>query len=294
MMELAKKFSENRNEVLSAYELTEEDVNRCISDLRIWLEGQKHLQTHLLGDDLLERFLLKNKFSIEKTKIKMENYCTLRKKYRKFYENYEEIVPSKESSFIIPMFKLNDDLNRIIICRIFDEKKFDFLRSARGIMLMLEMESRMDYSCGDEFIVDLAGTGALFLTKINFLLLKDALTLAIKAYSARVRAVHIVNAPRIINVLMTLLKTIVPTKIFNRIRVHRSLDTVYEYFPKRLLPLEYGGELGSLNTILADYDLIFKECQDTFSTALQIATDETKKTTKRTPDDESFRKLQID
>lgn len=85
------------------------------------------------------------------------------------------------------MFQLNDDLNRIIIGKIFDLKQFNFTRSVRGVMLMLELESKFDYSCEDIFIVDMAGTNVSLITKINFLQLKDALTLAIVSIMKKIK-----------------------------------------------------------------------------------------------------------
>ncbi|XP_045460874.1 alpha-tocopherol transfer protein-like isoform X2 [Harmonia axyridis] len=291
-MELAKKLSDTRNQVLLAFELTEEDVNGYMTELKNWLKTQKHLPSDLLKDDLLERFLLKNKFSLEKTKTKIENYCTIRSKYRKFQQNYVEIIPSKEHAFPIPMFEVCNDLQRLIICRIPDEAKFDFPRSIRSVLLMLEIESRLDYSCGDKFLVDLAGSTAKLITKINFLLLKDTINLAI-AYSARVKAVHFINSPKIIKVLMAILKTIVPGKIFNRIHIHQNLESLYEYVPKSNLPVEYGGDLKCLKEFLADYDRIFEECQELFEMALHTTSNEKLRTINCTPEG-TFRKLQID
>lgn len=79
-------------EILKMYEKTPDDVKESLKILKEWLKKQPHLPQEQT-DDELKILLIKNKFRIEHTKNKIENYYSLKCNYvellsdRKISEN---------------------------------------------------------------------------------------------------------------------------------------------------------------------------------------------------------------
>jgi hypothetical protein len=59
----------------------------------IFLTFQKCLH---VSDDFIEKVLLRNKFRVERTKQKLDNYYSLRGHFKDLFQNMENIIPSQE------------------------------------------------------------------------------------------------------------------------------------------------------------------------------------------------------
>ena len=57
----------------------------------------------------------------------------------------------------------------------------------------------------------------------------------------KIKGIHILSQSRAIDALVTLFKQIFSAKLASRIAVHKTVDTLYDYVPKEILPKEYGG-----------------------------------------------------
>lgn len=91
------------------------------------------------------------------------------------------------------------------------------------------------------------------------------------------------------------------TWIFKQIEVHGSdFDSLYKSVPQRLLPAEYGGEAGTMQSIIEDLEKRLLENRDYFLEMANYGTDERKRkgAPKNTESlfglEGSFRKLDID
>lgn len=58
---------------------------------------------------------------------------------------------------------------------------------------------------------------------------------------------------------------------------HSDITTLYEYIPKELLPLEYGGNAGSIEQILDYWEKKLWEYRDYLLDETNYGTDETKR-----------------
>lgn len=65
----------------------------------------------------------------------------------------------------------------------------------------------------------------------------------------RIKGIHIITTSKAVDLLVTLLKQVISEKIIDRIKVHKNVDTLYEFIPKEVLPKEYGGDENPLKTI---------------------------------------------
>lgn len=58
----------------------------------------------------------------------------------------------------------------------------------------------------------------------------------------RIKGLHLLSDSKAIEAMVVLLKQVLSPKLSSRIRVHKTVETVYEFIPKDLLPIEYGGK----------------------------------------------------
>lgn len=73
--------------------------------------------------------------------------------------------------------------------------------------------------------------------KINFLQ---------NGYGARVKALHFLSTSKLIDALVSMVKQLLTAKLSDRIKMHKTLDSLQKDIPKEVLPTEYGGEEKSL------------------------------------------------
>ena len=62
----------------------------------------------------------------------------------------------------------------------------------------------------------------------------------------RIKELHLLSDSKAIEAIVTLIKQVLSQKLIGRIQVHKTIDTVYDYIPKDILPEEYGGKEKSL------------------------------------------------
>ncbi|KOB69774.1 putative CRAL/TRIO domain-containing protein [Operophtera brumata] len=88
-----------------------------------------------------------------------------------------------------------------------------------------------------------------FVTRLNIVELRQALTLLMDGYGMRLKGLHIITPSMAITAFVSVLKQVLSEKLGGRIHSHKTIETVYEYVPKNILPAEYGGELQSLKKL---------------------------------------------
>ncbi|KAK9873312.1 hypothetical protein WA026_021803 [Henosepilachna vigintioctopunctata] len=249
-------LSENRTAVLAFCQKSEQDMKENVLILREWMKKQPHIPSELLSDDLLEIHIIKNKFSIEKVKSKIENYCSMKNKPQTRYllENYT-LAPSAVSQFYIPMPILTDDYNRIFIEKILDEDRYDMRNQLTNTIVLREFISRYDYSLGEIHIVDMRNCSMKLITKLRANVVADAVPLVLKCHSARIKEIHIVS--KLASTLTNWCKPLLPAKIASRFHAHDDVEMLSKILPPKCLPKDYGGELKSLGEFLDDFDEIY-------------------------------------
>ena len=90
----------------------------------------------------------------------------------------------------------------------------------------------------------------------------------------RQKGIHLVNAPFGIESVLSLFKSLLNEKhkskvsvvVFNtnshnnehlfKIFLHNNIESLYKHIPRRLLPTEYGGDAGSVQSILNECSLL--------------------------------------
>ncbi|KAM5246477.1 alpha-tocopherol transfer protein-like isoform 2-T2 [Ctenodactylus gundi] len=88
-------------------------------------------------------------------------------------------------------------------------------------------------------------------------------------FPIRIKAVHVVNEPRIFKGIFAIIKPFLKEKIANRFFLHGSdLNSLHTNLPRNILPTEYGGTAGELDTatwnavlLASEEDFVKEFCQ---------------------------------
>lgn len=68
-----------------------------------------------------------------------------------------------------------------------------------------------------------------------------------------VKQIHVVTDSKLLDGLVAMFKQFLSEKLASRIYTHTSIDTLFDYVPKNLLPEEYGGKMGPFSELHRKY-----------------------------------------
>jgi hypothetical protein len=102
---------------------------------------------------------------------------------------------------------------------------------------------------GDVYIMDANIATPAHFAKFTPALVKKFLICVQEAYPVKLKEVHVVNVSPIVDTIVNFVKPFLKEKIRERIFIHSSMDDLYKYVPKDMLPAEYGGNAGSVKDI---------------------------------------------
>nr|XP_015839738.1 PREDICTED: clavesin-2-like [Tribolium castaneum] len=199
-MNLLRVTPEERTQILKGYNVDNAQLENNIEIIKIWKSKQPHLQGDL-GDDYFEKLLIKNKFSIERCKEKLENYYTLRKTNEDLLEDYEKILPSQETTTFLTLPRLTQNYEHIVVMKLIniDTKIYDLVPTFKFALAVNEMMLRHDGSLGIPVLIDYTGFALKHLSTWNPLILMRYCNMAEKAYSLRILGLEFINYPSFIN-----------------------------------------------------------------------------------------------
>ncbi|KAJ3652777.1 hypothetical protein Zmor_018711 [Zophobas morio] len=205
----------------------------------------------------ITNFLVLNKFSIERTKEKIDNYYTIRTKLE---EVYKEMNP-RFSSYVeevsqIVYFVAHPELidyNRIFFFKIRNPdlaEKLDNYVLLRYVMACQEIRMREDVMYGEIFVVDCEHLPSFFFLKLTpTFVYKCLITIYQQIYSFRLNALYVINLPVFGQTLIKIIKMVIRPKIFERMHFLSDDTMIKEKLPEDLLPVDFGGKRISLEKL---------------------------------------------
>nr|XP_050852985.1 alpha-tocopherol transfer protein-like isoform X2 [Vespula vulgaris] len=263
---------------------------------------------YLFDDAMLMTFLRGCKFSLEKCKKKLDMYFTMRAIVPEFFNNRDVTQPElKEILDLVnfpPLPGLTKDGCRVIVMR---GKRKDMLTPNVSNLMKLVMmigdvrlKEEIHGVAGDIYILDASVATPAHFAKFTPTIIKKFLVCIQEAYPVKLKQVHVVNISPLVDTIINFVKPFLKEKIRNRIFTHSNLEAIYEYIPKEILPIEYGGNAGSIQTIHDAWIKKLEEYGPWFAAQTSVVANETLRPGKpRTHDDifgldGSFRQLTID
>ncbi|KAF7281596.1 alpha-tocopherol transfer protein-like [Rhynchophorus ferrugineus] len=291
-------------------EALNENVSTRESDLqhiKEWLLKQPHLPD-TWDEERLMTFLRGCKFSLEKTKRKLDMYFTMRTACPEFFFNRDITSPELQKiaklGTVPPLPGLTPDGKRVVVLRGKD-KDVDTppLEDIAKLVLMIgdvRLAAEEVGVAGDVYILDASVATATHFSKVSPSMAKKFLVCVQEAYPVKLKEVHVVNVSPLIETIVQWVKPFLKEKIRNRIHLHSNYESLHKAIPKEILPEEYGGTAGTLQEFHDAWMKKLEEYGPWFKSQDDIKADESKRPGKPTNYDDlfgldgSFRQLTID
>ncbi|CAH0549250.1 unnamed protein product [Brassicogethes aeneus] len=287
-----------------------EDPNTRDSDLqhiKEWLSKQPHLP-NTWDDQRIMTFLRGCKFSLEKTKQKLDMYFTMRTACPEFFSNRDIMRPELQAlrnlGSLPPLPGLTPNGRRVILMRGKDKDvETPNLADVMKVCLMIgdiRLAEEEVGVAGDIYILDATVATAQHFSKISPAIVKKFLVCVQEAYPVKLKEVHVINVSSFVDTIINWVKPFLKEKIRERIHVHSSMESLYNHVPKDILPEEYGGDAGKIEDIHEAWIKKLEEYTPWFKAQENFKADESKRPGKSLNYEDlfgldgSFRQLTID
>lgn len=130
--------------------------------------------------------------------------------------------------------------------------QLDFDECAKTCFMTLDTWSALPFSKdvqttdGDVPIFDMAGLSFRHITKMVIATVRISLKYLQEGHCFRLKQIHVINCSTLLEKVMFILKPFINQKFSGLFHYHLpNSDTLEKFFPKHLLPIEYGGKTGT-------------------------------------------------
>ena len=170
----------------------------------------------------------------------------------------------------IPLRKNTKDNNKVTLFRLTtsDASKFSYKDVSRMILATLDCRlvqcDENELINGEITLVDVSNFSFKHFTNIisNFGCVRAYLNYTQEAAPTKIAETHFVNCPSIINNLMSYLKPILKKEVRDTLMFHSSLESLYEYVPRDILPEDLGGTAKKLSQFHLDVKEMLEKHRD--------------------------------
>ncbi|XP_062396906.1 alpha-tocopherol transfer protein-like [Sardina pilchardus] len=238
------------------------------------LKEHPHLRTRL-DDAFLLRFLRARKFDYDRALQLLLNYHASR---RAWPEVFHDLRPSTVKHVlergVLTVLPQSDNHGRYILCLRpgkWRQNDYPFVDIIRAIYLTLEklIEAEQTQVNGLVILVDYSGVGLSQASNPGPFLAKKVVGILQDGFPIRIKAVNIINEPRIFKGIFAIIKPFLKEKMAERYVLHGSdLSSLHRSIPRSVLPEQYGGVAGQLDmaawtqTLLdAEENFVVEFCQ---------------------------------
>ncbi|XP_058824634.1 retinaldehyde-binding protein 1 isoform X1 [Topomyia yanbarensis] len=232
---------------------TPEIKAKAVEELRELLKGQDELVVPLDNDDWLVRFLRPCKYYPKSALELIQRYYQFKVKHS---DMYMDLSPSREVNIfkqnILAVFPNRDQLGRRILLlelgKPWKHKEVSLDEVFKGSVLfleaaMLEPETQVH---GAVVIFDMDGLTMQQAWQFTPPFAKRIVDWLQDAVPLRIKGIHIINQPKIFNIVFALFKPILREKLRTRIVFHGSdRESLYKHISKECLPPCYGGTVNA-------------------------------------------------
>ncbi|KAF5291254.1 hypothetical protein FQR65_LT11432 [Abscondita terminalis] len=308
-----RKLNQDLQDVANK-ELNEDStrIEEHLEHIRNWLQKQQHL-TARQNDQFLIAFLRGCKWSLQKTKDKIDNYYTIRSFLPEIFTNKDPFLPEIQGVLKAGLcFPLPNTVNpggpRMMYFSLSNIPRdmVDHEAIAKIFFMTLDVLLLEDDNftvSGYQVIGDYGKTPSSVFLKISPALLKQYIICVTKAYPVRGKMNVGFNVPGILETLMnTIVKPILNDKFQKRLHLFSPSNTEksYKIINKVLLPEEMGGQNGSIKELAIQWKEKLESYRDYFLEDAKYGSNEKLRVgLSKTYDenfgmDGSFKKLNID
>ncbi|KAH8386560.1 hypothetical protein KR093_001205 [Drosophila rubida] len=239
--------------------------DRDLAELLEWFQHNENLPQEI-EPLLLRRFYQCMYGVVEDTKQLIELNYALRNKHPHLFIKRDPLDDDSRRTFdyadILPLPGLTPDKYKVsLYCfRDFEPSKMHHTEDTRAFFMVTDCRfitpddaAHPDVlSVGEVQIFDMKGTTMRHISRLTISTLRAYVKFLQLAFPVRLKAIHMVNCPTYLDRIVSVVKPFISEEVFKLIRFHTSsIDTLYEFVPRDMLPEEYGGSAGPLATLRA-------------------------------------------
>ncbi|CRL03400.1 CLUMA_CG016526, isoform A [Clunio marinus] len=205
---------------------------------------------------LLARCLKIYSFRLEKAQQLLKHCIQLRKNSRWCFTNRDPLQPElKYVCETIDMVQLPQHTKenfKVCVYQIVhnDGSKIVFNDCIKAFFMACDvryvqpLRSYQHLESGEVIIFDMKNLTLTHLTKINLSTLRMFFKYLQDAHPTRIVQLHVINCTPLVNRAMTLIKPFIYERLYNSLKFHMagSLESLYEYVPREILPVDFGGD----------------------------------------------------
>ncbi|CAL1275442.1 unnamed protein product [Larinioides sclopetarius] len=228
---------------------TPERRKQSIQELKKLLANDKSTEKICFHNDLLVQYLRHSKYNTNKALNQLRNLIVLRNKEEKMFQPIpDEYFSTKPSAkFLIVLPKRSPDGCTMVLFQIgkWDPKELalEDLKKMILVTFLQILRDPMTQINGFKIIHDFAGTSLeqiKYCTPQNLYLFYY---ISLYCIPGRYKEIHFINETPVLRFLWTIIKKFLSDKIRNRVFFHSRTEELLNYFPKSVLPVQYGGEI---------------------------------------------------
>nr|CAD7609944.1 unnamed protein product [Timema genevievae] len=145
------------------------------------------------------------------------------------------------SGYRISVLRLNDQ----------DAHNFDISTIVKRVLITMDIRLNEERCLNNVIVFDLHGFTAQHFAKCSPTVpaFRKMMLCIQDAFPMRIAQIHLINAPVILEKVMSVLTPLLKEKLVQKFFIHSQLDTLYKYIPMEFLPKEYGGGVGTMKDL---------------------------------------------
>ena len=302
---------ELKDSAKSQFGETPELLESSLEDLRKWISKSPHLQGIQQDDKTLKMFLRGCKFSLERTKEKIDTFHSVKGSLPEWFDDWNPFNPVMQeflkSGVYLPLPGYDKKGRCVVLCQVekINAAKVtlnDILKAVNMVVTTAIDGDEQTVIQGFVTIQDMAGVGLQHVSLFDFSTMKKLITMVEKAWPLKPKAEHILNMPGLMENVHNMIQGMQKQKMRERTHVHKAgdLSKLHEDVGLDILPVEYGGTNGTIEELTRYWKRRVEDNKDALMKLNQYKTDESKRPGKPKLHSDifgiegSFRKLDID
>ncbi|XP_055945351.1 alpha-tocopherol transfer protein-like isoform X2 [Argiope bruennichi] len=233
---------------------TESKREKCLKELRTKISNERNLRCDA-SDNFLLRFVRARKFDTEAAFTLLKSHYKHRLKNPSVYQQWtpKQNMEMMKADAIGFLEKRNTDGSAIYFAKVglWNPAELSFEQILRFGLICNEkaVDSEVTQICGITSIADMKDFSWSHLMYLPLTKLTCFVSAVQDCLPVRHKAIHIVNNPSIFAFVFALIKPLINKKLRDRIHFHGdNMSSLHEHVSPYVLPREYGGTLGTLQT----------------------------------------------